>query len=207
MEHLGDITKISGLDAPPVDVVIGGSPCQDLSIAGKRAGLAGERSGLFMEQIRIIKELRDADARNGRPVQSIRPRFMVWENVPGALSSNKGEDFRAVLEETARVVQKDAIIPGYEGGGGQAGASWETDGASLGEYSTHSFGECPSDAVGSRLSQILEDMPPRKYSLSAKACAGILRRAERRGKTLPQELEQALIRQSQCDSEKDVRGG
>ena len=126
MEHLGDITKISGYDAPTVDVVIGGSPCQDLSIAGKRAGLAGERSGLFMEQVRIIKELRDADERNGRPVQSIRPRFMVWENVPGALSSNKGEDFRAVLEETARVVQKDAVIPGYEGG-------WRTSGCILGD--------------------------------------------------------------------------
>ena len=81
--------------------------------------------------------------------------------------------------------------------GGQAGASWEGGGALLGAYSTHSFGESPSVAVESRLSQILEATPPRKYSLSAKACAGILRRAERRGKSLPPELEQALILQSQ----------
>lgn len=86
MKHLGDITKISGYDVPPVDVVIGGSPCQDLSVAGKRAGLAGERSGLFIEQIRIIKEMREADVRRGRTGKSIRPRFMVWENVPGAFS-------------------------------------------------------------------------------------------------------------------------
>ncbi len=81
---------------------------QDLSIAGKRAGLAGERSGLFMEQIRIVKEMRDADIRRGRTGQFIRPRFMVWENVVGAFSSNKGDDFRAVLEETIRVAEPDA---------------------------------------------------------------------------------------------------
>ncbi len=81
---------------------------QDLSIAGKRAGLAGERSGLFMEQIRIVKEMRDADIRRGRTGQFVRPRFMVWENVVGAFSSNKGDDFRAVLEETIRVAEPDA---------------------------------------------------------------------------------------------------
>ena len=81
---------------------------QDLSVAGKRAGLAGERSGLFMEQIRIIKEMREADAGRGRTGKFIRPRFMVWENVPGAFSSNKGDDFRAVLEETIRVAEPDA---------------------------------------------------------------------------------------------------
>ncbi len=81
MIHLGDITKISGYDAPPVDCIIGGSPCQDLSVAGKRAGLAGQRSGLFMEQIRIVKEMRDADRLRGRTGQFIKPRYMVWENV------------------------------------------------------------------------------------------------------------------------------
>ena len=81
---------------------------QDLSVAGKRAGLAGARSGLFMEQIRIIKEMRDADVRRGRTGQFIRPRFMVWENVPGAFSSNGGDDFRAVLEETIRIADPDA---------------------------------------------------------------------------------------------------
>ena len=107
MKHLGDITTINGSEVPPVDVVIGGSPCQDLSVAGKRAGLAGERSGLFMEQIRIIKEMRSADEqRNG--TAHVRPRYMVWENVPGALSSNSGRDFAAVLEETIRIVLEEA---------------------------------------------------------------------------------------------------
>ena len=100
MKHLGDICKINGAEIEPVDVITAGSPCQDLSVAGKRAGLAGERSGLFMEQMRIIKEMREHDAASGRTDEFIRPRYMVWENVPGALSSNKGEDFRAVLEET-----------------------------------------------------------------------------------------------------------
>lgn len=81
---------------------------QDLSIAGKRAGLAGARSGLFMEQIRIIKEMRTHDADTGRTGQFLRPRYMVWENVPGALSSNKGKDFAAVLEETIRIAEPEA---------------------------------------------------------------------------------------------------
>lgn len=112
MKHLGDITKINGAEIEPVDVITAGSPCQDLSVAGKRAGLAGERSGLFMEQMRIIKEMRENDRRNNqRTDEYVRPRYMVWENVPGALSSNGGEDFRAVLEETARIVEEDAVIP------------------------------------------------------------------------------------------------
>jgi DNA (cytosine-5)-methyltransferase 1 len=115
--HYGDITKIDGGSVPVVDIITGGSPCQDLSIAGKRAGLAGERSGLFMEQIRIIKEMRENDRRTtGGADSTIRPRWMVWENVPGAFSSNGGEDFRAVLEETAKVAQRDARIPRLEGG-------------------------------------------------------------------------------------------
>lgn len=113
MKHFGDITKIDGHDVPIIDVVIGGSPCQDLSTAGKRAGLEGQRSGLFMEQIRIIKEMRDGDIRNGRTDELVRPRWMLWENVPGSLSSGtpKGEDFRIVLEETARIKDPDAVIP------------------------------------------------------------------------------------------------
>ena len=111
MKHLGDITKISGYSVPIVDCVVGGSPCQDLSVAGKRAGLDGERSGLYMEQIRIVKEMREKDERNGRTGVDIRPRYMVWENVPGAFSSNRGEDFRIVLEEIAKVCDKDAVIP------------------------------------------------------------------------------------------------
>lgn len=108
MRHLGDITKLDGATIEPVWCVTGGSPCQDLSIAGKRAGLAGARSGLFMEQIRVIKEMREHDRQLGRSGELIRPRYMVWENVPGALSSNKGRDFAAVLEETIRLVEPEA---------------------------------------------------------------------------------------------------
>ena len=111
MKHLGDITKISGHTAPIVDCIVGGSPCQDLSVAGKRAGLDGERSGLYIEQVRIVKEMRERDELNGRTGVDIRPRYMVWENVPGAFSSNKGEDFRIVLEELAKVKDKNAVIP------------------------------------------------------------------------------------------------
>ena len=93
---------------PIVDVITGGSPCQDLSVAGKRAGLDGERSGLFMEQIRIVKEMREHDKRDNRRTDwLIRPRYMVWENVPGAFSSNGGEDFKTVLEEIVKIVEPD----------------------------------------------------------------------------------------------------
>jgi len=108
MKHLGNICDINGAETEPVDVITGGSPCQDLSIAGKRHGLSGERSGLFMEQIRIVKEMREHDRRNGRTDEHIRPRWMVWENVPGAFSSNKGEDFQAVLTEIVRIAEPNA---------------------------------------------------------------------------------------------------
>lgn len=108
MKHLGDITKINGAEIEIVDVITGGSPCQDLSIAGKRTGLAGARSGLFMEQTRIVKEMREHDRANGRTGDMVRPRFMVWENVPGAFSSNKGRDFAAVLEEIIRIAEPEA---------------------------------------------------------------------------------------------------
>ena len=94
VEHLGDITKIDGGRIPPVDIISFGSPCQDLSTAGKQAGLSGERSGLFLDAIRIIYEMRRAT--NGR-----YPTFIVWENVSGAFNSNGGNDFRIVLEKIA----------------------------------------------------------------------------------------------------------
>ena len=205
MLHLGDITAVDWSVVEPVDVVTGGSPCQDLSIAGKRAGLAGERSGLYIDQIKCIKELRKADEQRGRTGSEIRPRFMVWENVPGAFSSNKGQDFAAVLEEAIRVIEPKAppckclrrvgLMPGV------TMMKWE-DGALLGEYTMPSFGEYPSEENASVLSAILEDSPHPKYNLSEKACAGILNRAERRGKELPPELKAALITQSgggNCD--------
>ena len=108
MKHLGDITKINGAEIESVDVITGGSPCQDLSIAGKRAGLAGARSGLFVEQGRIVKEMREHDRKSGRTGDMVRPRFVVWENVPGAFSSNKGRDFAAVLEEIIRIAEPEA---------------------------------------------------------------------------------------------------
>ena len=209
MVHLGDITKINGAEIETVDCIIGGSPCQDLSVAGKRAGLAGKRSGLFMEQIRIVKEMRDADRRRRGTDFNVRPRFMVWENVPGAFSSNKGQDFAAVLEETVRIVCPEAPdLPVPRGGGGrQADAStmqW-ADGQLLGDYTTRSFGESPREENVLRFSQISEGCPHPKYNLSAKACAGILRRAERRGKILPPELKAALERQAGLSS--TTRGG
>ena len=104
MKQLGDVTKLDGSQIEPVSVITFGSPCQDLSIAGRRAGLQGERSGLFLEAVRIIKEMREAT--NG-----VYPAFAVWENVPGAFSSNKGEDFRQVLQELARLCDNTVSIP------------------------------------------------------------------------------------------------
>jgi len=92
MRHYGDISRVNGAELEPVDIITFGSPCQDMSVAGKREGLYGERSGLFMEAVRTIREMREAT--NGA-----YPRYAIWENVPGAFSSNKGHDFRAVLEE------------------------------------------------------------------------------------------------------------
>lgn len=127
MIHVGDITKVNGAKLPPVDIITGGSPCQDLSVAGARAGLAGTRSGLFMEQTRIVKEMRAADIQRGRSTEFVRPRYMVWENVPGAFSSGtpKGEDFRIVLEEILRICFDSVHVPGpYTG-------RWESAGRIL----------------------------------------------------------------------------
>lgn len=125
MVHLGDITKMSGYTIPPVDVVTFGSPCQDLSIAGKRAGMAGERSGLFSEAVRIISEMRYATF-------GAYPKYAVWENVPGAFSSNKGEDFHAVLQSLCRVIDPDAVIPRPTDARG--GIKWPRAGAILANH-------------------------------------------------------------------------
>lgn len=125
MVHLGDITKMSGYTISPVDVVTFGSPCQDLSIAGKRAGMAGERSGLFSEAVRIIREMRYATF-------GAYPKYAVWENVPGAFSSNKGEDFHAVLQSLCRVIDPDATIPRPTDARG--GIKWPRAGAILADH-------------------------------------------------------------------------
>lgn len=190
MKQLGDVTKLDGSQIEPVSVITFGSPCQDLSIAGRRAGLQGERSGLFLEAVRIIKEMREAT--NG-----VYPAFAVWENVPGAFSSNKGEDFRQVLQELARLCDNTVSIPRPPKSGSTLAPLWETAGQLPGVSWTPNTGECPSAAVESRLSWILEAIAPPKYYLTPKACNGILRRAERRGKPLPESLESALRYQAE----------
>ena len=132
VKHLGSVTDIKGGEVEPVDVITFGSPCQDLSVAGKRAGLKHEangdeettRSGLFMEAVRIIKEMREAT--NG-----VYPRFALWENVPGAFSSNKGEDFRIVLEELIKIVEPTAVMPEVPKNGWPYADSYCGDGWSL----------------------------------------------------------------------------
>lgn len=118
MKHYGDITKLHGELLEPVDIIIGGSPCQNLSIAGNRQGLSGEQSSLFLEQIRIVKESRKYHG---------KPRFMLWENVPGALTSNSGEDFRRVLEETVRIKEESVSIPR------PANGKWSNAGCIMGD--------------------------------------------------------------------------
>ena len=125
MLHVGDITKLDGAKLPPVDVICGGSPCQDLSVAGLRKGLAGERSGLFMDQVRIVKEMRAEDERRGVSDDFIRPRYLVWENVPGAFSSANGEDFRAVIEEIVHIKDSTCHVPRPDTG------RWESAGAAI----------------------------------------------------------------------------
>lgn len=104
IHHYGDVSKMNGAEIEPVDIITFGSPCQDMSVAGKRAGLDGSRSNLFYEAVRIINEMRCAT--NGQ-----YPRYAVWENVPGAFSSNKGEDFRCVLQSLCSVKNPEVFIP------------------------------------------------------------------------------------------------
>lgn len=117
MKHLGSVTEINGAEIEPVDIITFGSPCQDLSVAGKQAGIHdGERSNLFFEAVRIIKEMRQKDEATGRTGIDVRPRYAVWENVPGAFSSNRGKDFQAVLQALAEVADPDVSIPFPDGG-------------------------------------------------------------------------------------------
>lgn len=124
MKHIGDITKIDGTKIPPVDVITGGSPCQDVSVAGARAGLSGSKSGLFFEMIRVIREM--LVSTNGQ-----YPKFIIFENVPGMFTSNKGEDFRIVLEEFANLAGQEHAIPRPEWGGWQKSGAIAGDGWSI----------------------------------------------------------------------------
>lgn len=120
MKHYGDVSAQNGADLPPVDIITFGSPCQDMSVAGKRSGLDGERSSLFYQAVRIVKEMRCKT--NGK-----YPRFVVWENVQGAFSSNKGEDFRAVLSSLCKIKREDYAVPELPNG------KWDNAGYIMGE--------------------------------------------------------------------------
>jgi DNA (cytosine-5)-methyltransferase 1 len=173
MIHLGDITKITGAEIEPVWVVTGGSPCQDLSIAGKRAGLAGARSGLFMEQVRIVKEMRAEDKRNGRTGDMVRPRYLVWENVVGAFSSNRGKDFAAVLEEIARIAE-----PGFSLSGLPDKQKWTKAGAIDGDgwsiaWRTHDAKDWGKTIRDSRTGNVIRlGTPQRRRRISVVADFG-----------------------------------
>ena len=197
MVHVGDITKLKGADLPPVDIICGGSPCQDCSVAsGTRAGLQGARSGLFFEQIRITKELRDADILRGRSGQSVRPRYFCWENVMGIFSSGAphGEDFRIVLEEITRLHCPAVSIPRpYPWGWKPVGAIRMGDAFSLAWRGF--FAEYWTLAQRRHRILLVADLggsSAEKYYLTTAACLGILRRAKERGKPLPQALDTAL---------------
>lgn len=161
---------------------------QDMSIAGRREGLDGSRSSLFYEAVRIVKEMRCKT--NGR-----YPRYIIWENVPGAFSSNKGADFQSVLEEVCSVKGYEIHTPRPEG--------WPTAGEIVADdfslawrvFDAQYWG-VPQRRKRITLSQILQAGVPEKYYLSPKACLGILHRASVRGKELPELLKKALERQA-----------
>ena len=188
MRHYGDVSALDGAELEPVDIITFGSPCQDMSVAGKRAGLDGSRSNLFYEAVRIAKEMRAAT--NGQ-----YPTWLVWENVPGAFSSNGGEDFKAVLDEIRRIKDPEADTP--------RPAKWSGAGCVLADdYSVAwrvldaQYWGVPQRRKRIYLSQILQASVPERYSLSPKACLGILQRASARGKELPVLLKNALERQA-----------
>ena len=191
VKHLGDIHRIHGDEIEPVDIITFGSPCTNLSIAGRREGLHGQESILFFEAIRIVQEMRCAT--NGR-----YPRFIVWENVAGAFSSSEGRDFQSVLTEIVRIKEPEAPeVPLPQKGGWTYADILLGDGWSVAYRLMDAQGwGVPQVGAESTLSQILEDQVPDKYYLTPKACVGILRRASLRGKALPESLRMALKRQA-----------
>ncbi len=190
MKHYGDISKMNGGKIEPVDIITFGSPCQNLSLAGKREGLNGEKSSMFFEAIRVIKEMRENT--NGE-----YPRWIVWENVPGAMSSSKGQDLGQSLKKSAKSKIKPYIFLCLRRNGQPQEKLWEMIIPLPIEYSMRNTSESLKDAEESFLSQILQENVPEKYYLSQRACSGILRRASARGKELPELLKRALEKQAQ----------
>lgn len=184
--QLGDIRKIKGDKIPPVDIICAGSPCQDLSIAGKREGLKGERSGLFKTANDIVSDML-------RATRGEYPKYFIWENVLGAFSSNKGRDFQAVLSE---ITQADIPMP-RSGRWSRSGMvrskrchlAWRVLDAQYWGVPQHRERIFLIACFGNR-------GVDRKYYLSPKACQGILRRAKARKKRLPELLYRVLKRQS-----------
>ena len=191
VRHYGDVSCLHGDSIEPVDVITFGSPCQDLSVAGKRDGLDGSRSSLFFQAVRIIREMREAT--DGR-----YPRVCIWENVPGAFSSNGGEDFRCVIETLCKVAQESVYVPRPE--------KWDSAGAVMGDSWSLAWRQLDAQYFGvpqrrKRVFVVMDftegGVRLQRYYLSPVACQGILRRAKNRGKILPPLLERALILQSQ----------
>ena len=221
MKHFGDITKIHGDQIEPVDVITGGSPCQDLSVAGKQSGIRLKcdkcgtlvefsdgtqscpncgaeldftRSGLFMEQMRIIREMR-------------KKQMNAFQKL---LSGKTCSEHSAATTETTSSASSKSSVSSWQKNflrldlraGQTQGRFWENPVPSHGDSLTLNIGECPNVVVESSLSQILEDNAPEKYYLSQKACVGILHRAQRRGKELPPRLKAAL--ENQAGIQKDM---
>jgi DNA (cytosine-5)-methyltransferase 1 len=226
--HLGDINKIGGSKITPVDIVCGGFCCQDLSCAGKMAGLHGERSGLFFQMTRIIREMMAA-------TNNALPRYLIFENVPGLLSSAKGADFREVMDEIASLgfIADANILDAQEFGVAQRRKRVFIVCVNRNHYNPAEFADVPNcrdkrmqkvlDAwngetfhgIASRphevhrrkLSEILESNVDEKYYLTAAACLGILRRVDAKGKEIPQLLRSALEQQAGLLSDNPNKSG
>ncbi len=195
MKHIGNITEVDGGEIEPVDIITFGSPCQDLSVAGSMNGLQGKRSGLFLEAIRIIREMRKKHMEKSRNLSSgktCREHSSATAARTSGLSSKKSQKSKA---------QGFMFLDLTAADGKRQGRSWETDTPSPGGCTMPSIGEYPREERESTLSQILEDTAPEKYNLSATACAGILRRARERGKELPKKLEDTLRNQAAQESQ------
>lgn len=168
-KQLGDITQIDGGAIPPVDIITMGSPCQDLSMAGRREGLAGERSGLFIRAVELIRQM-------GTATQGQYPKIAIWENVPGAFTSNKGWILKPCLKRSQKPIFQCLEV---ESGQNQEWCEVESVTSSGGHWMPN-FGESPSVVVESSLSLIIQKDAPKKYYLSPKACQGILNRAKKK---------------------------